>query len=83
VTEEEVSPRAGQRPGKLALYGLARFVPNDNFCHWTGDEEKKVKQRNGLHCLGGKWPFVFLPLWLLNIDAKKWSVARRLRPINP
>jgi hypothetical protein len=33
--------------------------------------------------LGGKWPFVFLPLWLLNIDAKKWSVDRRLGPINP
>jgi hypothetical protein len=55
----------------------------ENFCHWTGDQEKKVKQRNRLQYLGGKWPFVFLPLWLLNIDAKKWSVARRLGPINP
>jgi hypothetical protein len=43
---------------------------------------EKVKQRNGLHCLGEKWLFVFLPLWLLNIDAKKWSVARRLGHIN-
>jgi hypothetical protein len=50
-------------------------------CHWTEDQEKKVKQRNGLHCLGGKLPFVFLPLWLLNIDAKKWSMARKLGPI--
>jgi hypothetical protein len=24
VTEEEVSPRAGQRPGKIVLQGLAR-----------------------------------------------------------
>jgi hypothetical protein len=54
VIEEEVSPRAGQRPGKLALQGLARFASNNNFCHWTRDQEKKVKQRNGLHCLGGK-----------------------------
>jgi hypothetical protein len=69
VTEEEVSTRAGQRPGKLVLYGLARFAPNDNFCHWTGDQEKKVKQRNRLHCLEGN--VFFLPLWLLNIDAKK------------
>jgi hypothetical protein len=42
-----------------------------------------VKQRNRLHCLGGKWPFVFLPLWLLNTDAKKWNVDRRLGLINP
>jgi hypothetical protein len=42
VTEEAVSPRAGQRPGKLALKGLARFSLNDNFCHWTGDPEKKA-----------------------------------------
>jgi hypothetical protein len=28
--EEEVSPRAGQRPGKIVLQGLARFVLNDN-----------------------------------------------------
>jgi hypothetical protein len=25
-----------------------------DFFHWTGDQEKKVKQRDGLHCLGGK-----------------------------
>jgi hypothetical protein len=48
---------------------------------WGAGE--KGKKRNGLHCLGEKWPFFFLPLWLLNIDAKKWSVARRLGPINP
>jgi hypothetical protein len=30
VTEEEVSPRAGQRPGKLAFYRLARFDLNNN-----------------------------------------------------
>jgi hypothetical protein len=26
--------------------------------------------------------FSTMPLWLLNIDAKKWSVDRRLGPIN-
>jgi hypothetical protein len=30
-----------------------------------------------------KMAFFFLPLWLLNTDAKKWSVDRRLGPINP
>jgi hypothetical protein len=54
MTEEEVSQRAGQRPGKLALYGQARYGLNDNFCHWTGDQERKVRQRNKLHCLAGK-----------------------------
>jgi hypothetical protein len=43
MTEEEVSPRAGQGKGKLAIQGLARFAPNDNICHWTGDLERKVK----------------------------------------
>jgi hypothetical protein len=54
VTEEEVSQRAGQRPGKIVLQRLARFALNDNFCHWTRELERKVKQINELHCLGGK-----------------------------
>jgi hypothetical protein len=54
VTEEEVFPGAGQRLGKLVLWGLARFALNDNCCHWTGDLERKVKQRNELHCLARK-----------------------------
>jgi hypothetical protein len=30
VTEKEFSPRAGQRLGKIALSGLARYVLNYN-----------------------------------------------------
>jgi hypothetical protein len=49
-------------------------------CHWIRDQEKKVKQRNRLHCLGGKWPFVFLPLWLLNTDARSGMWTGGLDP---
>jgi hypothetical protein len=38
MTKEEVFQREGQRPGKIALQGLARFALNDNFCHWTRDQ---------------------------------------------
>jgi hypothetical protein len=30
-----------------------------------------------------KMAFCFSAIWLLNIDAKKWSVDRRLGPLNP
>jgi hypothetical protein len=44
-------------------------------------EKSKTKKHAPLSSM--KMTFFFLPLWLLNIDAKKWSVDRRLGPINP
>jgi hypothetical protein len=54
VTEQEVSQRVGQRLGKIMLYGLARYALNDNFCHWTGDPDRKLKQRNEFYSLARK-----------------------------
>jgi hypothetical protein len=41
VTEEEVSPRAGQSLGKLELYGLARFALNDNLVIGLGTRRER------------------------------------------
>jgi hypothetical protein len=30
-----------------------------------------------------KMTFASVPLWFLNMDAKKWSMDKRPRPINP
>jgi hypothetical protein len=44
-------------------------------------EKGKTEKRSPLSMR--KMTFCFSAIWLLNIDAKKWSVARRLGPINP
>jgi hypothetical protein len=41
VIEEEVSPRAGQTPGKLAIEGLARFVLDDNLVIGLGTRRER------------------------------------------
>jgi hypothetical protein len=41
MAEEEVSPKAGQRPGKIAFKGFARYVLNDSLV--TGLETRKER----------------------------------------
>jgi hypothetical protein len=48
---------------------------------WGLGEKGKTEKQAPLS--GRKMTFASLPLWLLNMDAKKWSVDGRLGPINP